>query len=171
MRRGFLGLPLALWALIATAATALAVVGFIVFLPFQGSLTTVDGIDVSFVENSDLDGVTNGDGTCHAVVTADGITFQILNMDYGENCSFTVQVTNAGADANLRSLQPDMPGYNAYLGSYCGTSIPGDDSLVTIGFEFTDFEPGVSYGFDSGFNEGLEFVRSDIYNADPGICA
>lgn len=166
-RRGFLGLPLAMWALIATAATALAVVGFIVFLPFHGSLTTEGGIDVSFVPADPLIGSTNGDGTCQAVVTADDITFEILNMGPGEYCSFSVDVVNNGEDANLRSLQPDMEGYNTYLGSYCGQLIPGDGNPHTIEFEFTDFEAGVSYGFDSGYNEGLEFVRSDIFTADP----
>lgn len=167
MKRGFLGLPLAWWALITTAATALAVVGFIVFLPFHGSLTTEDGIDVSFVPADPLMGTTNGDGTCQAVVTENDITFEILNMDYEEYCSFEVDVVNNGADANLRSLQPDIEGYNTYLGSYCGASIPGNGTPVTIGFEFTDFEAGVSYGFDSGFDEGLEFVRSDVFVPDP----
>lgn len=159
-----------MWILIATAATALAVIGFIVVLPFHGSLTTEGGIDVSFVPANPLVGVTDGDGTCEAVVTADDMTFNISGMDYEESCSFTVDVVNDGPeDAKLQSVEPDISGYNAYLGGYCGTDIPGDGNAVTIGFEFTDFEAGVSYGFDSGYDEGLKFTRADLY--EPGNCS
>jgi hypothetical protein len=148
-------------------------VGFFVVLNFEGSLTTEGGIDVTFVEADPLVGETNGSGTCEAVVSATDITFNIAGMDYEDYCYFEVEVVNAGpAVARVQSVEPDVSGFNSTLvgdgWDYCGVEIPADETPTLVGFQFQDFEAGVSYAFDSEYNEGMVFARADLY--EPSNC-
>jgi len=180
MRRGFLGLPLVVWMVLAVATAALAVVGFFVTLGMTGYVATGDGIDVEFVA---MDPIPCVDGTTAGSISASATTTEV-NLELGGLISndyvyCEVHVINNGPeDAALQTWLSGQDPASVHVnldgtisGSYCGVVIPGDGTETIVGFQVTIQEgatPGYSYTWLGAPNDGLQFVRADLF--DPGGC-
>lgn len=173
MKRGFLGLPVAVWVFIGSAATALAVWGFIVLLGFSGSLTTGPGINVSYVAGTVSTDTNSSVGTCNASVDGNGhLQLDVQGMIETDYCYIEVDVVNDGDEpAKVQRIDvSDGWGLNKTVtytqgGDFCGADVPADGTPYTVGFQFDGFgSPSQNYNFDPDW-DGLTIVRADLFDA------
>lgn len=177
LRRTILGLPIFLWVSVAIVGTAVAVVGFMVTLGMTGQVTTGEGIDVEFVADDPLPVATNTlVGSCSASATATNIEVLANGLISNDYCYTEVTVVNSGPeDAAVQTWFSGQDPASVHVnlngtttGDYCGAIIPGDGSPVTIGLQVNiqpEATPGYQYDWAGAPDDGLQFVRADLYDA------
>lgn len=183
-RRKIAGVPVVGW-IIGASGTALAIVGFLVFVGASGSVTSAAGIDVYAFAGSGSSTVLAGSPTCSTSVVGDGeVALTFADAYPGDSCSFTVSFANKSQDAAAR-LQDfalssvDFAGgdIEADLGAACGTTINAAASqdlpagvlkAVTVTLTASaSLTPGQTFTFDP-LNDGWEWVVDSLYDAGAG---
>ncbi len=184
-KRGFLGVPIVMWYLLAATAV-LAVVGWWVVLHATGTISTggtETQMDIAFVVGSET---IDTNAACTVVINgADDIAINATGLVPGDYCEATFNVVNTGgvnayywgfgADWNAfgnfglsgqwdwndngtpEDGADDFPNIN-----YCGTTIPADGLPYEIGFRF-DVTDGTAAGATHTFGvaTGDEFDTSN----------
>ena len=181
-KRGFIGIPLIGWALLAMAGTAIAVVVFFLNLGVTGNVSLGEGINTDDFAYQSVDNV---DGVCAATIDVNG-DLAITGLDGlfpGDFCEILVTVANTGsADAEFQNFNSHydpgpshVPFFNHRWDSngdgtedvdYCGTPLPNNDT-AQVGFRldvYDNMTPNTGYSF--GSFDGPVFVPAGAANCN-----